>query len=157
MFNNLFFFLFFLIFYSLVIFITEVSYLNSSLSSFFVFFVQVSYAIISLTWWIVITTILFIGITFVIYLMPKIWRYFFISIFFYISSSILFWPFSWFWVSPIGTFLITEVYRAFFFLLLRGIKILSGVAFVKISPCQDKTETLKLSLWISISEVFLFW
>ena len=38
--------------------------------------------------------------------------------------------------------------------ILSGIQRISGVTLDKISPCPDKTETLKLSLWISISEGF---
>ena len=48
-------------------------------------------------------------------------------------------------LSPLGSFLIDEVYGVFFMLFLRGIKILSGVTLAKVSPCPEKTETLKLS------------
>ena len=56
-------------------------------------FVHVYYTIISFSWQIIITTILFIGITFVIYLMSRTWRCFLKTIFFYISYSILFFSF----------------------------------------------------------------
>ena len=46
--------------------------------------------IINFSSWIIRTTILFIGITFVIYLMRNRWRIFMKTIFFYISYSILF-------------------------------------------------------------------
>ena len=42
----------------------------------------------------------------------------------------------------------------FLILFLRGRQKISGDTLDKISPCLDKTETLKLSLWISTSEVF---
>ena len=58
----------------------------------FMFFVQVSYTIISLIWRIIRTMILFIGIIFVIYLMSKICRCFFQTIYFYTSYSNLFCP-----------------------------------------------------------------
>ena len=44
--------------------------------------------------------------------------------------------------------------EVFFPLLLRGIRIISGVTLDKNSPCPDKTETLKLFLWISIYQGF---
>ena len=44
-----------------------------------------------------------------------------------------------------------EVSGVFFLLFLRVIQRVSGVTLDKLSPCPDKTETLKLSLWISIS------
>ena len=49
-------------------------------------------------------------------------------------------------VSLIGYFLITEVSGVFFLLFLQGIRILSGGALAELSPCQDKAETLELSL-----------
>ena len=45
-----------------------------------------------------------------------------------------------------------EVSGSFFLLLLLVILIISGDTLYKLSPCPDKTEALKLSLWISISE-----
>ena len=42
----------------------------------------------------------------------------------------------------------------FFLIFLRGIQRVSVVSLYKISPCIDKTEILKLSLWICISEDF---
>ena len=42
----------------------------------------------------------------------------------------------------------------FFPLFLRGLQRVSGFTLDEISPCPGKTETLKLSLWISISEGF---
>ena len=42
----------------------------------------------------------------------------------------------------------------FFILFLRGIQRISGVTLDKLSPFPNKIETLKLSLWISISEGF---
>ena len=42
----------------------------------------------------------------------------------------------------------------FFLLFLRGIQRISGVTLDEIYPCPGKTETLKLSLWISISKGF---
>ena len=41
-----------------------------------------------------------------------------------------------------------------FILFLIGIQRVSGVTLDKLSPCPDKTETLKFFLWISISEGF---
>ena len=62
--------------------------------SIFMLFFQVYYTIISFSPWIIITTIRFIGINFIILLMSKIWRCFMKTIFFYISYSIPFWFFS---------------------------------------------------------------
>ena len=59
-----------------------------------VLFVQFYYIIFIFSPWIIRTEILFIGITFIIYLMSKIWRYFMKTIFFYICYSILFLLFS---------------------------------------------------------------
>ena len=42
----------------------------------------------------------------------------------------------------------------FFRLFLRGIRRVSGVTLDKLSPCPDKTETLKFSFQMSISEGF---
>ena len=47
-----------------------------------------------------------------------------------------------------------EVSDVFFLLFLRGIRCLSGVTLDKFFPRPDKTETLKLSLQISISVGF---
>ena len=57
-------------------------------------------------------------------------------------------------VSTIGSFLITELSGRFFLSFLRGIWISSVVQIAKLSSCLDKIETLKLSLWIFISEDF---
>ena len=59
----------------------------------FMFFVQVYYTIISFTWWIIRTMSPLITITFLVYLIPKWWRCFFMTGFFYIIYSILFCPF----------------------------------------------------------------
>ena len=47
-----------------------------------------------------------------------------------------------------------EVSEVFFLLLLWGIRCWSCVTLDKVSPCPEKTETLKLSSKISISESF---
>ena len=47
-----------------------------------------------------------------------------------------------------------EASEFFFLLFLRRIFFWSGVTLDKLSPCTEKTETLKLSLKISISEGF---
>ena len=52
-----------------------------------------------------------------------------------------------FWIC---SFLMIEVSEVFFILFLQGICCWSGVTLDKLSPCPDKTETLKLSLQISI-------
>ena len=44
--------------------------------------------------------------------------------------------------------------EAFFILFLRGIQRVSVVTLGKLSPCPDKTETLKLSLQIYIFKGF---
>ena len=57
----------------------------------------------------------------------------------------------------IYSFLIIEVSEVFLPLFLQGLCCWSVVTVDKLSSCPDKTETLKLSLWIFISEGFLFW
>ena len=57
----------------------------------------------------------------------------------------------------IGYFLMIKVSGVSFILFFKGIQRVSGVTIDKLFPCTDKTETLKLSLWISIYEGFLFW
>ena len=47
-----------------------------------------------------------------------------------------------------------EVSEVFFLLFLQAIRRVSGVTLDKFSPCPDRTERIKLSLWISISEGF---
>ena len=47
-----------------------------------------------------------------------------------------------------------EVSGVLFILFLQGIQRISCVTLDKLSPFPDKTETLKSSLWISISEDF---
>ena len=42
----------------------------------------------------------------------------------------------------------------FFLLFLRGIQRVSGFSLDKKFPCPEKPETIKLSLWIFISEGF---
>ena len=59
----------------------------------FMFFVQVSYTIISFTWWIARTMSLLISFTFLVYLIPKLCRCFFRNSSFCIRYSILFCPF----------------------------------------------------------------
>ena len=54
----------------------------------------------------------------------------------------------------IGYFLMIKVSGVLFILFLRGIQRLSGVIFDRLSPCPEKPETLKMSLWICISEGF---
>ena len=54
----------------------------------------------------------------------------------------------------ISCFLMIEMPGIFFIVFLRGIKRISDDTLDKLSPCPGKTETLKLSLWISISEGF---
>ena len=44
-----------------------------------------------------------------------------------------------------------------FILFFRGIRCWYGFTLSKLYPCPDKTETLKLSLWISISNGFYIW
>ena len=51
-------------------------------------------------------------------------------------------------------FIIIEVSGVFFLLFLRGIRRVSDVSLDRLSPCTEKLETLKLSLWIFISEGF---
>ena len=46
------------------------------------------------------------------------------------------------------------MYGVFFILLLREIRRIYSVTLDKLYPCQEKTETLKLYLWISISVGF---
>ena len=50
-----------------------------------------------------------------------------------------------------------EMSVVLFILFLRGIQRKFGVTLDKILHFPDKSETLKLSLEISISEGFLFW
>ena len=120
----------------------------------FMFFGQVSHTTISFTWWIVITMSLLISITFVVYLMSKWWRFLFSTTFFTSVKVISFFLFLGLTGSLIGFFLMIVVSGVFFILLLRGIWRISGAELDKLSPCIYKTETLKLSLWISISEGF---
>ena len=44
--------------------------------------------------------------------------------------------------------------EVFFLLFLQGIQRVFGVSLEKLSPCPDKTETLKLYFKISISKSF---
>ena len=145
-------FLSLLIFDSLLILITEVSSLNSSS-----FFVEVSYKIIIFSPWIIRTTVIFIVITLLIYLMSKICRCFTKTIFLYICYSILFWSF--YRVLCISNkFLCYKKLSSFLFILfLRGICFWSGVTLAKFSTCLDKSETFLLSLWILIYEGFSMW
>ena len=53
-----------------------------------------------------------------------------------------------------GCSIMIEVSGFLFLLFLRGIQRVSGVTPDKIYPCTYKSETLKLSLGISISEAF---
>ena len=109
---------------------------------------------ISFTWWIVRTTSLLISITFLVYLMPKRWRCFFGTTF-YTSVKVIYFPLLLgLNGSLICCFIMIGVSGFFFLLLLRGIQRISGVTLDKLSLCRDKTETLKLSPWISISKDF---
>ena len=56
----------------------------------------------------------------------------------------------------IGCFLIIESFGVLFLLFFRGIRITSSDTLDRLSLCPDKTETLKFSVWVSISGVFLF-
>ena len=56
--------------------------------------------------------------------------------------------------SWIGCVLMIKVSGVFFILLLWGIWRVFGVSLDKLYPCPDKSETIKFSLWICISEGF---
>ena len=120
----------------------------------FMLFVEVYYTIIIFSYWIIRTTIIFVGITFVVYLMLKRWRFLFITNFFYISYSILFCHFprvDWFSNSLFSN---NQSFWSFFFKFLQGIKRFSIFILSKSSPCPDKREKISLSFRISISVGF---
>ena len=105
---------------SLLIFLISIIYHRSILFKFFIllifmFFVQVSYTIISFTWCIIRPTSLLISITFVAYLMTKRWRCFFRNIFFYTSKTFFLTLFLRLNGSWIGCFLLIEVSGVFLF------------------------------------------
>ena len=116
------------------------------------FLVQVSYTIISFTWWIFRTMSLFISITFTVYLMPKRWRCFFI-IFFFIRYTILFCPFTWVFCFLNNLFSFDKNFRSFFsFILARN------TFFVwKLScyTCSRSRHTRKT--WNVFSKISFFW
>ena len=120
----------------------------------FMFFVQVSYKIISFSWLIIRTTSTFNGFTFVVYLVSKIWRFFRV-LYFYTSvivpSFTLFQGLTGSWI---GSFLITKVSWVLFILFSRLIKKLYSVIPARSSPLSEKPETSLLSLRKSISLSF---
>ena len=97
---------------------------------------------------------LLIGITFVVYLMPKQWSSLFWTNFStsgIVSSFSLLLGLTDSWIV---SFLVIKVFVVFFLLLLQVIRCWSGVTVDKFYPCPDKTEIPKSSLLISISEGF---
>ena len=78
-----------------------------------------------------------------------------LGIFFSTSVKVFYFPlFLGLTSSWIGCFLMIELTEVFFLLFLRVIWRVSSVSLDKISPCPDKPETLKLSLWMCIYESF---
>ena len=95
-----------------------------SIVSIFMFFVQVYYTIITVSWWIIITIIPFMCITFVIYVMSNSWRCFW-RLYFSTSVTVSYLTiFLGLTLSPIGSFLISEMYGVFSFFLASNMNII---------------------------------
>ena len=100
--------------------------------------------------------LILMGITFIIFLMSKIWSCFIETIFFYIYYSILFLSFSRVDFISNRILFISELSGVLFIFFLRGIRCWYGVTLAKLSPCLEKSETCYCPCEYLFLRFFLF-